>query len=222
MAKTAIVLGASGATGSELLKLLLNDASYSTIKLFNRSPLGKSNEKVQEYIIDLFELEKHRAHFTGDEVFCCIGTTKSKTPDEETYYRIDYGIPVTAAKIAKENSINTFIVISALGASKNSRIFYSRTKGEMEEAVKSYVIPKTHILQPSLIVAERKEKRVMEKIAAAAMRLINPLLMGNAAKYKSIKANNIARAMVWLANHVYPETVVQSDEIAKLADLHRP
>ena len=222
MAKTAIVLGASGATGSQLLKLLINDANYSTVKLFNRSPIGTTNPKVKEYVINLFELEKHRDEFTGDEVFCCIGTTKAKTPDEATYHKIDYGIPVTAAKLAKENNIDAFIVISALGADKNSRIFYSRTKGEMEEAVKSCAIAKTHILRPSLIVAERRDKRIMEKVVAAAMRLINPLLLGKVAKYKSIKAENIAKAMLWLANHVYPETVVQSDEITKLAALYRP
>lgn len=222
MAKTAIVLGASGATGSILLKLLLNDINYSTVKLFNRSPLGIANPKVQEHVVDLFELEKYKAQFTGDDIFCCIGTTKAKTPDEEIYRKIDYGIPVTAAKLAKENNISTFIVISALGADKNSRIFYSRTKGEMEEAVTSYAIAKTHILQPSLIVAERSDKRVMEEIAAAAMRLLNPLLIGNAAKYRSIKAENVAKAMVWLANHIYPETIVKSDEIAKIAGLYRP
>ena len=214
MAKTAIILGASGATGSEVLKLLLEDSRYDKIKLFSRSSINNAHPKIEEYIINLFELEKHSESFITDEVYCCIGTTKAKTPDTDTYYKIDYGIPVTAAKLAKENNIPVFAVISAIGADSNSSIFYNRTKGEMQEAVLEYKIPKTYILQPSLILAERKDKRFVEKLAAALMNVFNPLLP---AKYRSIKAGTIAKVMIWLCNNGYEKTIIRSDEIAKLA-----
>ncbi|MBQ0740876.1 nucleoside-diphosphate sugar epimerase, partial [Aquimarina celericrescens] len=84
---------------------------YSKIKLFSRSSVGFSHSKLEEYIVDLFEIEIYKNDFTAEEVFCCIGTTKSKTPDKSTYKKIDYGIPVASAKLAKENNIETFMVI---------------------------------------------------------------------------------------------------------------
>jgi hypothetical protein len=214
MSKTAIVLGATGATGHELLEILLADSRYEKVKLFSRTPITTIiHPKIEEHIIDMFELEKEGDAFTADELYCCIGTTKAKTPDTDTYYKIDFGIPVAAAKLAKQNNIPAFLVISAIGANKNSGVFYTRTKGEMEEAVLNLGIPKTHILQPSLIVADRKESRLVENLASGFMWLINPLLFGNAAKYKSIKATTIAKAMLWLANNPYPEKIVTSDKI---------
>ena len=218
MAKTAILLGASGATGSEVLKLLLEDSRYTTIKLFSRSSIKNRHPKIEEHLVDMFELEKHKADFTADEVYCCIGTTKAKTPDKDTYHKIDYGIPVSAAALAKENGINTFIVVSAIGADVKSNIFYSRTKGEMQEAVIRAGIPKTYIMQPSLILAERNDMRIVERTASVLMWLINPLLFGNAARYRSITAKNIAKAMIWLCNNTYPDIIIQSHNIQEIAD----
>ena len=217
MPKTAIILGASGATGHETLQLLLADDRYSKVKIFVRKSLGITNPKIEEHVINLLQLENYGADFTADEVYCCIGTTKAKTPDRDEYYKIDFGIPATAAKLAKANGIDTYIVVSAVGADKSSSIFYSRTKGEMQEAVLAQNIANTHILQPSLIVARRKESRVMEQIFIAAWKLVNPLLWGGAAKYKSVTAANIAKAMVWLANNNYPDVIVTSNRINDLA-----
>ncbi|KOS06985.1 nucleoside-diphosphate sugar epimerase [Flavobacterium akiainvivens] len=218
MAKTAIILGATGATGSELLKLLLDDNRYSALKLFSRSASGISHPKVQEHVVNLFELEKETAAFKADEVYCCIGTTKAKTPDKDTYYKIDHGIPVAAAKLAKQNGIETFVVVSAIGANPNSGIFYVCTKGEMERDILAQGIPKTHLLQPSQIVAERSDRRVMEKIAVGVMKLVNPLLKGGLRKYRSITAHNIAKAMVKLANTNHSQDRIPSDKIQELAD----
>jgi uncharacterized protein YbjT (DUF2867 family) len=218
MAKTAIILGATGATGKELLNLLLDDNRYSRIKLFSRSAWGKSHPKVEEYITDLFKLEEHAAAFTAHEVFCCIGTTKAKTPNKDVYHKIDYGIPVTAAKLAKQNGTGTFIVVSAIGSNPKSSVFYVRTKGEMERDVLAQNLPKTHLLQPSLIVAQRPDNRVAEKIFTGLWAVLNPLFMGRLAKYRSIKAADIAKAMVKLANTNYRETIIPSDKIQQLAD----
>ncbi len=135
MKKSAIILGATGLTGNLLLKKLLKDPSFEKIKLFSRSSSEINSPKIEEHLIDMFQLESHSEAFTADVVFCCIGTTKAKTPDNETYKKIDYGIPVSAAKLAKKNSIKTFIVISAMGADADSSIFYNKTKGEMQRDV---------------------------------------------------------------------------------------
>ncbi|PZR24089.1 MAG: nucleoside-diphosphate sugar epimerase [Flavobacterium psychrophilum] len=213
MPKTAILLGGSGAVGSELLQLLLADSRYEKIKLFARSSVNNINPKIEEHLINLFELSNYTDVFKGDEVYCCIGTTKAKTPDKKTYRDIDYGIPVAAAKLAAENNIGTYIVVSAIGADADSSIFYNRTKGEMQDAVLTEHISKVHLLQPSLILAQRKDNRIVEKLAEGFMWVINPLLFGGAAKYRSIKAATIAKAMLWLANNNYSKTIIQSDAI---------
>ena len=164
MGKTAIIIGASGLTGSILLEKILIDDRYETIKLFSRKKIEGLPLKVIQHTGNLLELERFKVEFTGDEVYCCIGTTTKKTPDKTIYKAIDYGIPVAAAKLSKENSIKTFVVVSALGANAKSSIFYNKTKGEMERDVLAQNIVNTYILQPSIIGGNRKEKRIGEKL----------------------------------------------------------
>ena len=215
MKKTAIILGATGLTGNILLNNLLSDPSYEKVILFSRSKANVASPKIEEHIIDLFELDKHGKSFVGDVVFCCIGTTKSKTPDKEIYRKIDYGIPVAAAKLARQNNIKNFIVISAIGADSNSSVFYNKTKGEMEEAVLAQDVKNTYILSPSLIVGNRNERRFGEGMASVFMNLFDFLIPK---KYKVIKAETIAKAMQELAASGYSKAVIPSDEIAEIAD----
>ena len=218
MKKTAIILGASGLTGTILLHKLIEDNSYQSIKLFSRSKIERLPNKVTQFIGNLLELEKFKADFTADEVFCCIGTTAKKTPDKKRYKQIDYGIPVTAAKLAKENNIKTFLVISAMGANEKSNVFYNKTKGEMEHGVLKQHIKNTFILRPSLIGGDRKEQRIGEKIALVVFKLMQPLLIGNLKQYKTLDAENIAKAMLYLANKkINAEVIITSNEILKLS-----
>lgn len=214
MKKTAIILGATGLTGSLLLKKLLKDPAFEKIILFARSSAGENSPKIEEHLIDMFQLEKYSEAFTADVVFCCIGTTKAKTPDNETYKKIDYGIPVTAAKLAKQNGIETFIVISAMGADENSGIFYNKTKGEMQRDVLKQQIKNTYILQPSLIAGDRDENRLGEKIATFFMKIFGFLVPK---KYKIIKAETIAEAMLILAKQDYSEKIITSEKIKEIA-----
>lgn len=216
--KTAIILGATGLTGRMLLNRLLKDENYSVIKLFSRSSIGASDPKIEEHLIDLFELDKYEEQFKADEVFCCIGTTKAKTPDEGTYYKIDYGIPVTAAQLAKRNGIKKFLVISALGADADSSIFYNRTKGEMERDVLKENIAETYIFEPSLIAGPRQEKRFFESLAKHLMKVGNYLLMGPLKKYRSIHPDTIAKAMQIVAAEGYRNCRIESDEIKAIAN----
>lgn len=211
--KTAIILGATGLSGSLLLKRLIADDNYTSIKLFSRRSSGQSSPKIKEFIGDVLQLENFKKDFTADEVFCCVGTTSSKTSDKALYRAIDFGIPSNAARLAKENKIPTFMVISSMGANASSKVFYSRTKGEMEQAVLDQKIPHTYILRPSLILGERGERRMGENIGASLMKLADPLLRGKAKKYRAIKADTIAAAMINLAKSEHQEQIVPSDVI---------
>lgn len=217
MKKTAIILGATGLTGSILLEKLLSDDRYSKVKLFGRKEVPISHDKLEQHLVHLLDLEKYASDFKADDVFCCIGTTKKKTPDQNEYRKIDFGIPVDAAKLCKENDINTFAVISSIGAKVGSSNFYLKTKGEMENAVLEYEIPNTIILRPSLIVGDRNEKRAGEKFSILMMNLFNPFMFGRMKKYRSIDARTIVSVMVHLANNPIDIKIIESDLIKEIA-----
>jgi uncharacterized protein YbjT (DUF2867 family) len=214
--KTAIILGATGLTGSLLLRRLIADDSYSTIKLFSRRTSGNPSPKIKEFIGDILQLEQFKNDFTADVVYCCVGTTSAKTKDRVIYKAIDFGIPFTAAKLAKENSIPTFLVISSMGANTRSKIFYSRTKGEMEQAVLDQKIPHTYILRPSLILGDRNESRMAEKAGAFIMKLAGSLLVGKLKTYRAIEADRIAAAMISLAQSKPDLRIVKSDILQEM------
>ena len=218
MKKTAIILGATGLTGNHILHKLIEDKNYETIKLFSRSKIDGLPKKVKQFIGDILDLAQFKANFTADEVYCCIGTTAKKTPDKTLYKKIDYGIPFAAAKLSKENNIATFLVVSAMGANAQSTVFYNKTKGEMEHDVLKQNIINTFILRPSLIGGERKESRILEKIGLVVIKLIQPLFIGKLKEYKIIDAENIAQAMINLANTKNNAgVIITSNDIKKLS-----
>lgn len=217
MKKTALLLGASGLTGSLVLEALINDDRYITIKLFSRKSINSNSSKVEEYLGDLLNLDAFSEVFTGDEVYCCIGTTKAKTPSKSMYRNIDFGIPTRAARLAKQNNIATFSVVSALGADEKSLLFYNKTKGEMEQAVLKEKITNTYLLRPSMIGGNRAEHRSGEKFFIKAFKMINPLLIGGLKKYRLIEAESIANAMIKLSNEKPIKNIIESDEIQKIS-----
>ena len=215
--KTAIVLGATGLVGGTLLKIILEDPRYHKVMLFSRRTVGFQHEKLKEHLVDLLKLEDYKNQFVADEVFCCIGTTNARTPDKNNYKKIDYGIPLSTAKLCKQNDIRSLVVVSSLGASASSSIFYNRVKGEMEEAVLQMHIPKAHIVQPSIIGGDRDEKRPMEYVFKKLMKFFGLLLIGPFKKYKVIHPRDIALAMVWMANSSFSKQIITSDELKTLA-----
>ncbi|MDG1697966.1 MAG: NAD(P)H-binding protein [Polaribacter sp.] len=221
MGKTAIVLGATGLTGNFLLEKLITDSSYKKIKLFSRNSVHKTSTKIEEHLIDLFKLDTCKELFTGDVLFCCIGTTASKTKDKEVYKAIDYGIPVSAAKLATINNIKTFVVLSSMGANPSSSIFYNKTKGEMERDVLRQNIKNTYVLRPSLIGGNRDEVRVGERIGKVVMSLLGPFFLGPLKKYKIISPENIVSCMQKLAESEVYQSIFSSDEIVKIANSNK-
>jgi len=218
MAKTAIILGITGLTGGILAKQLFEDDTFDSVISFHRRKSGLKHQKLTEYVVDLFELKKEKERFKADVVFCCIGTTQAKTEDKETYKAIDYGIPLQAARLCQENKIPTFIAISALGADADSRIFYNRTKGEMQRDVQKLSLSHIYFMQPALLAGKREESRTAEKIAINIFKILNPILVGPLRKYRSIKPAKIAKTMRFIAINGYPQMIIESDKIQQIAD----
>ena len=218
--KSAIVIGASGEVGSQLMSLLLQDPRYAQIISLGRSPSEHKNDKLTFHKVDLLDDSTFEKYLNTDEIYCCIGTTRAKTPDKDTYRAIDHGIPVRLAKYSQKHSIPVMIVVSAMGADPDSRLFYNRTKGEMERDVQRYFKNKLHLVRPSLIDSERKELRLGERIGIYAMRILNPLLVGSLKNYRSISSMAIAKAMVQLANQMYVGVAMESETLKQLAEAY--
>lgn len=195
MAKKAIIAGASGLIGGELLNLLLNDAVYTEVVALVRHELPLNHKKLVQLIIDFDNLFDYASAINGDVIFCCLGTTQKKTPDQNVYRKIDHDYPVRLAQLGMKNGVKQYHFVSAIGADAHASNFYLKTKGEAEHDIEDVGFKSLHIYQPSLLTGNRKEFRLMEKIATVAMKIIDPLLAGKLKKYRSIPAAVVASAM---------------------------
>jgi uncharacterized protein YbjT (DUF2867 family) len=212
MRKTAVVFGASGLIGSELLPVLFADPAYDVVLVFTRRSLGIVNAKLEEIITDFKDLDALRKQVKGDVVFCCLGTTINTAGSEAAFRRVDFELVRWTAVAAAENKIPRYLVVSSMGANENSRIFYNRTKGEMEKAVSALSFQQCVILRPSMLYGPRKEFRLGERVGQALMFLFWPLIPGN---YKPVHARTVARKMVSLAETDF-SGIIESGAIRKV------
>lgn len=217
MGKTAVVLGASGVVGKALVYLLIQDYRYDKIHVIGRTPLDFEHYKIKETLYSDLLTGLREFGLKGHQLFCCIGTTKAKTPNLEQYKEIDIEIPALAATIAKQEGFESVVVVSSLGANAKASNFYSAIKGQMEARLIALNLPKLHLVQPALIMGKRKEFRSTELMAKGLMSLLFFLWVGPLKKYKPIKAHAIAKAMVWLSNTPYKTIRVCSAQLSKIA-----
>ena len=214
--KTAIVFGSTGLIGGHLVNQLIQDNYYTKIKIFVRSQTSINNEKVEVINIDFNNLGNHKTEITGDDCFFCIGTTKQNSPDKNDYQKVELDIPKEIAQIAKANSVKSFIFISSIYANPNSSGNYVKFKGLVEEELKRLNFSKLLILRPSFLMGKRKENRVGEKIGIFAFSALSPLLFGPFKKMRPISSENVAKAMIKIANSNLEKTVFESNEIVEL------
>lgn len=196
MAKSALLIGATGLVGGFVLQQILQDDYYDKVIVLTRKPLNNQHPKLKEVVVDFTKLDEYAAEIKADIIFSCLGTTIKVAGSQEAFKRVDFEYPYKVAQIAKQNGASAYLLVSALGAAKDSLVFYNRVKGELEEEVSSLHYDAFHILQPSLIIGDRKEARTGEGIAQKLAPVFDALMVGGLKKYKSIKAEQIAMAMV--------------------------
>ena len=214
--KTAIVFGSTGLIGGHLVNQLIQDNYYTKIKIFVRSQTSINNEKVEVINIDFNNLGNHKTEITGDDCFFCIGTTKQNSPNRNEYQKVELDIPKEIAQIAKANSVKSFIFISSIYANPNSSGNYVNFNGLVEEELKRLNFSKLGILRPSFLMGKRKENRVGEKIGILTFSALSPLLFGPLKKMRPISSENVAKAMIKIANSNLEKTVFESNEIVEL------
>ena len=214
--KTALLFGASGLVGSHVLNQLISNNEYSKIKLFVRSIISTNDPKIEIIQTDFNNLENHKEDVKGDDCFFCIGTTKQNSPDQSEYRRVELDVPKKIAQIAKSNSVNSFVFVSSGYADPKSSGDYLKFKGEVEEELKRLNFPKLGIMRPSFLLGDRKEKRVGEKIGIFVFKLLSPLFLGPLKKMKPIHSQNVAKAMIKIANENLRKTIFESNEIVEI------
>ena len=195
MAYKAVVVGGSGLIGRKLIKLLLAKPEYHSVVSLGRKRLQIKDTRLKQIIVDFDHLDEHVQEINGHAVFCSLGTTRKQTPDLNDYRKIDHDYPLRMAEIAKRNGMEQFHLVSAIGANASSSNFYTKMKGDTENAIKAVGLSCLFIYQPSILTGERSRKRFAERLAIAAMKIIDPFLFGKLRKYRSIPAETVAMAM---------------------------
>ncbi len=215
--KTAVVFGATGLIGKELVKALLSDNSYEEVTVVVRSPLVLPDSKLKQIsLTDFSKLSGLKGKLKSGTWFCCLGTTIKTAGSQEAFARVDLEMPKAIAGLAEEASAESLVVISSIGANARSSNFYLRTKGEMEKAVREIYKGNLKFVRPSLLMGDRVEFRLAESISAVFMKAIGWMMTGPMRKYRGIKAGDLARAMISISDGPADKMIYESDELQKI------
>ncbi|MES1224608.1 MAG: NAD(P)H-binding protein [Bacteroidota bacterium] len=189
----ALVIGATGATGKDLVNILLQDPDYSAVVLFVRRASGIKHPKLSEILTDFDKLEEVSEHIKGDVLFSCLGTTLKTAGSKDKQWHIDYEIPLQFAEIAKRNGVQKLVLLSAYGASTTSNVFYSKIKGKLEVDVYSLAFDQYIIFSPGMLLRKDTD-RSGERIMAGVLKFLNSL--GLIRKFRPLPTAILAEKMV--------------------------
>ena len=190
----ALVLGATGATGIELVKLLLEDSNFRQVSIFVRSKIDIDHEKLIIHKIDFTRLNEYNNLIKGDILFSALGTTKQEAGGKKEQFLVDYTYQYEFAKMASENGVNHYSLISSIGADKNSFFFYPKIKGALESSIKSLRFNKIHIFQPPSLIRQPKLIRSGERYSINLLHVINKL--GFFKSFKPILVKDLAKKII--------------------------
>jgi len=209
----AIIIGATGLIGNLILNEVLKDNDFSEVRIFVRRSTGIVNIKLKEIIDPMKDINNLGSEIQGDVLFNALGTTIKQAGSKKEQQRIDRDLPIDFARIASENGVGIMVNVSSVGANMNGG-FYLRTKAEMEKGTEEYFPLRIFHFRPGLLVGNRKDFRLVEKVAMVVMKVIDPVLNGSAKKYRSMPAGKLAKAMVSLSkNPVGRATVLYHNDI---------
>lgn len=214
--RIALLAGATGLIGHELLQILLADEVYEKVKTLSRKAIKLENPKLEQIIVNFDHLDDVQDMLKADDVFCCLGTTMKQAGSKEKFYKVDYEYTVEISKEALRLGAKQFLLVSSMGADGSSAFYYNQVKGQLEETIKKLKYQAVHIFRPSLLLGERKEGRLGEYIAQQAMKTLGFLMIGPLRKYRGIEGKKVAEAMVITAKkdltgiHLFESDTIQN------------
>ena len=215
--RSAIVVGANGLTGSSLIEQLCENDEYVSVIVIARRELQYKHPKLEVKIRNFDTLEEKDIEF-AHELYCCLGTTIKKAGAREAFEKVDFEYPLAIASLAKKQGVPHMLVITAMGANEQSRFYYNRVKGKLENALIELGLQRLSIIRPSLLVGPREEFRLGEKVGEKLLKLANPLLIGPLKRSRAIEASQVAKAMIVIALHGKKQsvTIYPSQDLAKM------
>lgn len=191
-----MIVGSSGLVGHHCLEHLLENDEYDVVYSFVRKEQPISHPKLKQQVIDMGKIEEYLDQFEADDVYCSLGTTMKKAGSKAKFIRVDYNYVVRLARLSAVKNAQNFCVVSAIGADANSKVFYNKVKGEMENTLEKIDLPAVHVFRPSVLLGKRKEMRIGEKAGAILLSLFSPLMLGPLKKYRPVKGDDVAKAMI--------------------------
>ncbi|MFC9542483.1 NAD(P)H-binding protein [Lysinibacillus sp. NPDC056959] len=215
--RAAIVVGATGLTGTSLVEQLCENDEYVSVTVIARRAPAFTHPKLEVKIRNLDTLEEKDIEL-AHELYCCIGTTIKKAGSREQFEKVDFEYPLTMASLAKKRGIPHMLVITAMGANEKSPFYYNRVKGKLEHDLMELGLQRLSIIRPSLLVGEREEFRLGEKAGEKVLKLAKPLLVGPLKRSRAIEASQVAKAMIVIALYGDKQsvTIYPSQELAQL------
>lgn len=188
----ALIIGATGATGKDLVTQLLADDTYSEVHCFVRKPMSLTHPKLHAHVVDFETPEAWADLLHGDVAFSCLGTTLAMAGSKEAQWRVDYDYQYAFAQQCKANGVPTFVLVSAAGATAQSKLFYNRMKGQLEDAVKALEFTRLLIFQPSVLVRKGSDRKG-EQFGLKMIVLLNKI--GLFKRYRPMPTNVLAQRM---------------------------
>lgn len=212
-------MGATGLVGGALLARLAEHRAYGRVATLGRRAPDFHHEGVAHHVADLSgdgaPIELPRA----DVLFCCLGTTIKQAKTEAAFRAVDFDLVVQIAKQAAANGTNTFVGVSSIGASADSRNFYLRTKGEMEQTVARLGFKRSGFVRPSYLLGEREHFRFAEQVGRQINRLLNPVLLGGLTRYRAVDGDTVAAAMIGFdLSSALGSHIIEGKDIWRLAE----
>jgi uncharacterized protein YbjT (DUF2867 family) len=217
--RIALVAGSTGVIGSRLLRILLSAPEFGRVHALTRRALPADNPRLANRVVRFdTPLEPQLKGLQCTDAFCCLGTTMRDAGSQAAFRAVDHDLVMQFARLAQSTGVERFVLVSSVGADASAKNFYLRVKGETEKALEALRFRSLEIMQPSLLLASRRDTRPLEMLAQPAMLVVGPLLQGKWSRYRAIAAEIVAAAMYGTVRSrrkgVYRYTY---DELRKLA-----
>jgi len=217
--KSALIAGATGLVGRELLRLLLDQEYYDRIVVLTRRELDIKDNRLEIVIIDNFELlEEYEDQFNTHHIYCLLGTTMKKAGSKERFRRIDHDYPLKMAELSQSKpDFEKFLLVTSLGANASSALFYNKIKGEVEESISALNIKGLKIFRPSLLIGFREDFRLWEEVGKIVSSFLSFFMIGSRRRLWTIEGQDVALAMYQVArSHDASREVFSSNDILNM------